>query len=96
MRTIIVLTLCFIISPFSAHRVEAFAVQPQQMKPILDNAFKKQNKEMIEAASRQAAIKAAEQRASDDREKASQTTRTAMYWGAGLIAGVVVFRRLRA
>ncbi len=96
MRVIIVLALCLIISPFAADRVEAFAVQPQQMKPTLDNAFKKQQEEMVELSRRQAAKETAEKRAKEEEEKTSQQLRTAVYWVAGLFAGFVVFRKLRS
>ncbi len=95
MRVIIVLALCLIISPFAADRVEAFAVQPQQMKPTLDNAFKKQQEEMVELSRRQAAKETAEKQAKEEEKNTSQL-RTAVYWGAGLFAGFVVFRKLRS
>ncbi len=96
MRAIITVALCLMICVFPAHRVEAYAVQPHQMQPMLDQAFKEQRRQAIEAASRRAAQEAAAKRAQEQKEKSAQQMKTAMFWGAGLFAGFVLFRRLRS
>ncbi len=85
-------------SLFSVDRVEAYGVAPQQMKKELDNAFK--NEELLKAAQRQAAREAAreaaEKRAKEEKEKSAKQMKTAMFWGIGMFAGFVGFRKLRS
>jgi hypothetical protein len=96
MRTINAVALFLIVCLFPVDRVEAFAVQPQQMQPMLDQAFKEQRRQAIETASRQAAKEAAARRAQEQQEESAQQVRTAMFWGAGLVAGFVLMRKLRS
>ena len=96
MRACNVLVICLMFSLFSVDRVEAYAVQPQQMKSELDNVFKKQNEELIKAMQRQAFKEAAEQRAREEKEKSAQQMKTALYWGIGMVVGFVGFRKLRS
>ena len=58
MRMITAVALCLIVCLFPADQVEAFAVQPQQMQPMLDQAFKVPQPQAIEAASRRVAKEA--------------------------------------
>ncbi len=59
MRTITAVALCLIVCLFPADQVEAFAVQPQQMQPMLDQAFKVPQPQANAAASHQAEREAA-------------------------------------
>ncbi len=96
MRMFSVLVICLMFSLFPVDRAEAFAAAPQQMKSELDNAFKKQNEEFLKAAQRQAALEAAEKRAKEEKEKSAKQMKTAMFWGIGMFAGFVGFRKLRS
>ncbi len=95
MRMITAVALCLIVCLFPADQVEAFAVQPQQMQPMLDQAFKVPQPQAIEAASRRVAKEAAAKQAQEQNEKSAQTLRTAMFWGAGLFVGFLFMRKLR-
>jgi hypothetical protein len=96
MRTIFAVALCLMVCLFPTDQAEAFAVQPQQMQPMLDQTFKNQRRRAVEAASVQAAKAAAAKEAEERKERSAQRMRTAMIWGAGLFGGFVVMRKLRS
>ena len=100
MRVFSVLVICLMFSLFSVDRVEAYGVAPQQMKPVLDETFKKQNEEALKTAQRQAAREAereaAEKRAKEEKEKSAKQMKTAMYWGIGMVVAFVGYRKLRS
>ena len=96
MRIFSVLVISLMFSLSAVDRVEAYGVAPQQMKPVLDDAFKKQNEEILRAAQRQAAREAAEKRAKEKKEKSAKKRRTAMYWGIGMVVAFVGYRKLRS
>ena len=96
MRTITAVALSLMVWLVPADQVEAFGVAPQQMQPVLDQAFKEQQRQAIAAASRRAAKDAAAKRTQEQKERSAQQMKTAMLWGAGLFAGFVVMRKLRS
>ena len=96
MRTITAVTVCLIVLMVPADQIEAFGVQPQQMQPILDQAFKEPRRQAVEVASRHVAKEAAAKRAQEQKERSAQQMQTAMLWGAGLFAGFVLMRKLRS
>jgi len=96
MRVFSVLVICLMFSLFSVDRVEAYGVAPQQMKPVLDETFKKQNEEALKAVQRQAAREAEEKRAKEEKEKSAKQMKTAMYWGIGIVVAFVGYRKLRS
>ena len=96
MRVFSVLVICLMFGLFSVDRVEAYGVAPQQMKPILDETFKKQNEEALKAVQRQAAREAEEKRAKEEKEKSAKQMKTAMYWGIGIVVAFVGYRKLRS
>ena len=96
MRTVIAVALSLIVWLIPVDQIEAFSVQPQQMQPVLDQAFKEQRRQAIEAASRRAAKDAAEKRAQEQEERSAQQMKTAMLWGAGIFGGFILMKKLRS